>query len=266
MSKADYFTLFELGDWVAKLNASFRSFGLGIFAWCKHGFFWLPSTPYDPTTHHVILGSEGFTEAFKARGYSTDRKYDSAPPVLGLFLSSSPFAIACKIALVHINAFQTEVFRSVSHIGKKVLKLFPFLTHCNSAATVEFVIAPFRIIAPLQHVSPRSIRFTFCETMCNGFGFTVTPTGSSVATTQRPLPNSSGISTITEADAINFSMRKSYFFNNYELVKYLACKQNSFWHIITCLMLCNWRKLRNSVASAESFYSSTGLACNTFHT
>lgn len=266
MLKAVLFSVagFEKSIGVNNPSTEISSFPLGRLAGCKHSLFGIPSSPADATPNHIVFNPKSRAERFQASCHTTNRKDQSAPSVFRLFLSGRPLAVFSKISLVGINSLQAKAVRSVTHISKKVLKLFPFFTHLDSASAVKRIVGIFWIIASLKHVCPTSVRLTSRKSMRGVFLSRVTSARPRAAMTQQETLNQCCVPAIAHTATPRLSIWKDGILKHYELAKSFPGEQYSFRHILNRLMMCNWRKLGSNLISAEYFIPMPACAANSF--
>jgi hypothetical protein len=77
------------------------------------------------------------------------------PPVTSLFGLSRPTTIAGLVISVIVNSIQRKLGRrTLSHVGKKVLKLMPSLTDSNASSAIAVEPRLVRVFAAIEHVAP----------------------------------------------------------------------------------------------------------------
>jgi len=74
-----------------------------------------------------------------------------------LITNGRPSAISRFVIAVVVDTIKRVVFRTLAHVGKKVIEFSPTFTNANTATTVMFPSSGFGISAPLQHGVPRSV-------------------------------------------------------------------------------------------------------------
>jgi hypothetical protein len=96
-----------------------------------------------------------------AKALSAELNESSRGPIHGLFIPSSPPAVARSIAGLSIDPINRLVRRAFAHVGEKVLKLEPAFAYRDSFPSVPPVRrSRFSKAAP-EHVLPNLVGFGF---------------------------------------------------------------------------------------------------------
>lgn len=83
----------------------------------------------------------------------------SLTTVGGLFFSRSPATICGFVISVIVDAVKRQFWWAFSHVGKKIDKVAPTITKCDSTSAVIGEFGDLRIKASSFHVRPNSIGF-----------------------------------------------------------------------------------------------------------
>lgn len=87
------------------------------------------------------------------------------PSIERLLFICCPAAVRRLIVAVVVNSIKCFSNWTMTHIFKKVFKLFPTLTDCNSPASIIFPIFAPWISAPVYYSIPRFINFCIGHAM-----------------------------------------------------------------------------------------------------
>ena len=95
---------------------------------------------------------------------------DRVSPIVVLLLAGSPTAVVGSVVALVVDPIQATTLWSWSHILVEVLELSPPLANSNPPTTVIMVVFALRVVATLQHHSPRLVD----RGVCHAVGFLAT--------------------------------------------------------------------------------------------
>ena len=165
-----------------------------------------------------------------------------------LLRSCSPSAISGRIAALIVDAVNAAVWRSLTHVGKKVLKFVPALAYRDASPAVIFIGFRVRVIATGEHAGPRhegrraltaSVPvfkiIAFIKKAATRFRIAVL---QAVATNDSPIPAIAGAKPIRLPTSA--SVRE---FKNGQATMLLARNINEFGHVRTVSPYCEQFKM-----------------------
>lgn len=238
-------------------------FRLPDFNWHGKGVLRCPSL-LESAVDRLVRYVEVFTHFRKAASYAIKGYNFTSSRIARLLLLCCPPYVPRFVIPVHIDALKRFTLRYFSHVVVKRLKgISPRLANSNSAPPVVLVSSSCGVFTPANHRAPASI---FCgeATSVRRKQFAPqAPTRSDSTRHQVHVFNDADCTAVTPALAPSAVSQIRLFGKNKKSGKSFSDQVEFLWHIITSLMLCNWRKLRNSVASAE-FYTGLTAALSIF--
>ena len=96
-----------------------------------------------PKINSVIGQSSSFTPFRNSQSFSKSGNKSCVSSIFSLIFSISPFAIFKVISFIVINALNTKIIWSFSHVAQKISKVKPAVTNCYASASVIFVSLAF---------------------------------------------------------------------------------------------------------------------------
>lgn len=132
-------------------------------AW-GYGFFWEPSKA-QPLFYRLFAYSRFVGPFRQAHGSAECRNHSVSTDVPSLLFSTSPYTVLWEIALAVVNSVYGQTFRSVAHIGIKVLKTIfslPSVANSDAPAAVSIEVQSVGVVASTLHRLPRLVSARSC--------------------------------------------------------------------------------------------------------
>ena len=98
-------------------------------------------------------------------GFAVKGDAQSCAFVISLFFLSAPFTVIREISQFVIYTLQRQARWGLPHIGIKVFKGLPSVTHGNASPTVALKVSGVRILTAIFHSAPNAIRACMCHSV-----------------------------------------------------------------------------------------------------
>lgn len=157
--------------------------------------------------------------------------FNGVAPIVGLFFSSSPTAVARLIITIIINAVYRKIWAwSYTHISVKVFKLTPTFTNFNFTTTIIMIASIILVITSLNHAIPCFIFYGVFHPV-NTYSFNLdTATRGCMPRNKGVMTNDCFFTTRTFTNPITPISTAVAFFFNYQPIKMYTYNIPKFSH------------------------------------